>query len=90
MTPAGLLAGHQHQVGEGQADGAATYLETVALVEAFNTALDLIELFRGMVERQYQYWVTLFDGLQRAPDNLWLKALNIYLDKAHIKVCSLT
>ena len=30
--------------------------------------------------------MTLFDGLQCAPDNLWLKALNIYLDKAHIKV----
>ena len=39
MTPAGRLAGNQHPVGEGQADGAATYLETVAQVEALNIAL---------------------------------------------------
>ncbi len=70
MTPAGLLVGNQHQVGKGQADGAATHLETVAQVEALNIALELIELFGGVVESQYQYRVTLFDGLQCAPDNL--------------------
>ena len=70
MTPAGLLVGNQHQVGKGQTDGAATYLETVAQVEALNIALELIELFGGVVESQYQYRVTLFDGLQCAPDNL--------------------
>ena len=70
MTPAGLLVGNQHQVGKGQTYGAATHLETVAQVEALNIALELIELFGGVVESQYQYWVTLFDGLQCAPDNL--------------------
>ena len=70
MPSAGNLAGNQHQIGKGQTYGAATYLETVAQVEALNIALELIELFGGVVESQYQYRVTLFDGLQCAPDNL--------------------